>query len=461
MWNAVWAIARKDIYTVFTNRSLLLIMFATPLLLSTIIGLAFKGVSGGDLPVTELALVNLDTGSDINDMSLNYGAIFVSVFDPADETAQSGLMNTTTACQLLTPDPNNAAAREVTFDIRSLIKTTRYDTPDAARAAVDAGEQQVALIIPADFTQQLQIRDTDMTLGQTTLEIYGSPVSPVSLSIVQSIARSVSSQIANGSVTIAATIQALVKRSQSDPAFALRWLADQASGSFRPDFGCAFIPDLSIVSIDRDPINKAQTLSTFAAILITIGSAQAVFFALFTAQFGLLSLYDEQKEGTLARMIAAPIPPSSILLGKLVGNFFNILLQVLILLLALTVIASIGDGSPQFIWGSNLPLILLTTICVAISVSGLGVFVVGVARTPEQARIMGPIVNSTLAALGGGFGFQVGAAGYISPIYWGTNAFTKLAEGSPDIALNLIILLVQGGLMFVIGARLFGRRTGL
>ena len=459
MWNAVRAIAQKDIYTTFTDRSLLLIMFVTPLLLSTIIGLAFGGIGGsGDLPVTQLALVNLDAGAALNGTQVTYGDIFVNVFSPSsDDSVPTGA-----ACQLLTPDPNNASADRGTFDITKLIKTTQYDTPEAARAAVDAGEQQVALIIPADLTQQLQISADSTTLGQTQVEIYGSPAYPVSVSIVQSIAGSISSQIANGSVTIAATIQALIQRAQTDPIFGLRWATEQAVGTFRPDFGCGFIPDLSIVSIEREALNAAQTQSAFAQILVAIGSGQAVFFALFTAQFGLLSIYDEQKQGTLARIMAAPIPRASILVGKLVGNFFSVLLQVLILLLALTVIVSIVEGEPQFIWGSNLPLVLLTTVVLAISVSGVGVFIVGLARTAEQARIMGPIVNSTLAALGGVFGFSLPLfASQFSPIYWGTNAFSKLAQGNPDIGLNLIILLVQGSVMFIIGTWLFSRRTDL
>lgn len=459
MWNAVRAIAQKDIYTTFTDRSLLLIMFVTPLLLSTIIGLAFGGIGGsGDLPVTQLALVNLDAGAALNGTQVTYGDIFVNVFSPSSDDA----VPTGAACQLLTPDPNNASADRGTFDITKLIKTTQYDTPEAARAAVDAGEQQVALIIPADLTQQLQISADSTTLGQTQVEIYGSPAYPVSVSIVQSIAGSISSQIANGSVTIAATIQALIQRAQTDPIFGLRWATEQAVGTFRPDFGCGFIPDLSIVSIEREALNAAQTQSAFAQILVAIGSGQAVFFALFTAQFGLLSIYDEQKQGTLARIMAAPIPRASILVGKLVGNFFSVLLQVLILLLALTVIVSIVEGEPQFIWGSNLPLVLLTTVVLAISVSGVGVFIVGLARTAEQARIMGPIVNSTLAALGGVFGFSLPLfASQFSPIYWGTNAFSKLAQGNPDIGLNLIILLVQGSVMFIIGTWLFSRRTDL
>ena len=63
----LWAIAWKDVYLTFTDRNLLMIMVATPVLISTIVGMAFGsfadegGVPFSDIPV---AVVNLDQGSE-------------------------------------------------------------------------------------------------------------------------------------------------------------------------------------------------------------------------------------------------------------------------------------------------------------------------------------------------------------------------------------------------------------
>ena len=66
--------ASKELYTAFRDRNLMLLMFATPLVLSTIIGLAFGGVGGNDdsqlpdfadIPV---AVVNLDEGVDTQEV---------------------------------------------------------------------------------------------------------------------------------------------------------------------------------------------------------------------------------------------------------------------------------------------------------------------------------------------------------------------------------------------------------
>ena len=46
----------------------------------------------------------------------------------------------------------------------------------------------------------------------------------------------------------------------------------------------------------------------------------AVFFLFFTVQFGVASILDERRDGTLARMLAAPIRRSSVLGGKLLTS---------------------------------------------------------------------------------------------------------------------------------------------
>ena len=76
----LWAIAWKDVYLTFTDRNLLMIMVATPVLISTIVGMAFGsfadegGVPFSDIPV---AVVNLDQGSEQQGQPVNYGQQFL------------------------------------------------------------------------------------------------------------------------------------------------------------------------------------------------------------------------------------------------------------------------------------------------------------------------------------------------------------------------------------------------
>ena len=66
----ILVITAKEIYTVFRDRNLVLLMFATPLVLSTIIGLAFGGLGESDVPDfadIPVAVVNHDEGVDLQE----------------------------------------------------------------------------------------------------------------------------------------------------------------------------------------------------------------------------------------------------------------------------------------------------------------------------------------------------------------------------------------------------------
>jgi hypothetical protein len=64
-----------------------------------------------------------------------------------------------------------------------------------------------------------------------------------------------------------------------------------------------------------------------------------------------------------------------------------------------------------------------------------------------------------MALLGGAFGFAVPEVlARLSILYWGTNAFQKLAANQTDIGLNLVVLVAFGGILFAIGFWLFNRR---
>ena len=98
----------------------------------------------------------------------------------------------------------------------------------------------------------------------------------------------------------------------------------------------------------------------------------------------------------------------------------------------------------------------------ALCVSGVGTLIVGLARTPEQVQVIGPMVNMAMGVLGGAFGFSLPAAlGQLSLIYWGVDAFSKLAANETGIGLNLLVLVGQGLLFFVAGTWFFRRRLNL
>ncbi len=528
----VWAIAWKELYTTLRDRNLILIMFATPLLLSTILGLAFGGLGSTSPsigPIT-VAVVNLDEGVTLSslfsgtvdsttpisnaaitnsavltglptDFALNTGAIVASILLSEPITA-TGIISGTglasdngVACPLVTASSADNADNTTQGALAELLHATRLTDATAARQGVEQGAYAAAVLIPPGFTQTLLpsfgLVDNRDLPNRPQVEVYGNRGDTLSASIVNSIVNGIVSQFERLPVTLEAAIETLlntVDLNQIDLAALAVTLDELRTAATTGDFpvlstnltgtgtsagvntitdtfailGCLFTPGINPVSLVQQPLDQLQESSTFGRVLVLFGSAQAVFFALFTGIFGILSIYEERKQWTLQRMLASPTSGNTILLGKLLGNLIVVIVQLLVLMLALTGVATIALGTPTMIWGNHLGILLVLVVLVSLAVSGIGVLIVGVARTPEQVQIFGPLVNMMLAVLGGAFGFTLPEpVPNLSLIYWATSAFEKLAGGQLDIGSNLLVLATQGLLFFVVGAWLFRRRLNL
>jgi hypothetical protein len=128
-------------------------------------------------------------------------------------------------------------------------------------------------------------------------------------------------------------------------------------------------------------------------------------------------------------------------------------------MIALTAVGSLLEGRLVLIWGNQFLVIVLVLLSTALAVSGLGMLLAGVARSPEQGQIFGSVINMALAVLGGAFGFSLPREiSMFSILYWGRDAFDHLAAGQGDVGLNVFILGILGLLMFLIGIFLFNRR---
>jgi ABC-2 type transport system permease protein len=184
-----------------------------------------------------------------------------------------------------------------------------------------------------------------------------------------------------------------------------------------------------------------------------------MFFALFTGQLGILCMYEERKNWTLQRLVASPTPRWAIFGGKLVGVIASVLFQLLALIIALILVGSLLSGKITMIWGNDFFRLAILLLAVSTSVGGLGMLLAGVLRSIEQANIVASVLNMGLGVLGGAFAFQLPrSVASVSLIYWGREAFQRLAAGNPDITLHLVVLFGQGILMFGLGLWLFMRR---
>jgi ABC-type transport system involved in multi-copper enzyme maturation permease subunit len=549
----IWTIAWKELVTTFTDRTLILIMIVTPLLLSTIIALAFGGgddPDGFNLSKIPIAIVNQDEGlallesigagqisggplgqsllglglnpnggsSDETVAPFNAGATLVSILAPEsvlDEGAAGA--SVLPACTMVV-----GAETDSNFDttLDELFAATLLADVGIARQGVETGDFVAAIVIPPGFTQSvLPVNQfgppgaTDGAPNMAAVHVYANAGHPIEANVVRSVVEGVVSQfgrmgiavlslgdsvgqslaagspdLANIDLSTIPTMDAPISEWQAflsaasplSPWFAaLSGTLDQVArenatengaqgesgwltGAIGGAIACLFEPNAGAVMLVQQPLNALQEQTRFEQVMVQVGSAQAVFFALFTGAFGILGIYQERKQWTLQRMLVSPTSRSSVLGGFLAGNVVVVWAQLVLLMFFLTVITSIIIRQPTFIWGDQWLLLFLLTVAISLCVSGLGVLIVGVARTPEQVQVFAPVVNIFLGALGGAFGFFLpGALAALSLITWATDAFNQLAAGQTDIWIDLGVLVLQGAIFFGIGLWMFRKRIDI
>ena len=178
-------------------------------------------------------------------------------------------------------------------------------------------------------------------------------------------------------------------------------------------------------------------------------------------------LQREQQSGALLRFRALDLNLGTLALSKLLPYFAINLVQFALLL-------SIGvHGLPLLgLQGLSLPGSPATYALLAISLSlatcGLGLLLAALARSAEQALLLGGGINIILAALGGimvpksVMPAAMGQLAEVSPMSWALDAFLTLLVGqgsAADIAPYCFRLLLMAALLGGGGWLLFRRRV--
>lgn len=391
---AALVIALKDLRQRIRNRTAIIVAVVAPFGLAAIFSLLLGGVSGTDLDL-RYAIADLDR-SEIS-AALREG--------PLTGVEEAGIA-----------------------------EVSAVDDADAARAAVDDGEADAAVIVPEGFAEAVTAGERGSDIE---IEIIGATDAGFATGILESLVSSYLAEIDGIRLSVATAAGTGAVAPVDIPA-----LVERASATEAP-IGLA----------DETVESRRMGQTTYFA------ASMAIFFLFFTAQFGVLSLLAERREGTLPRLVAAPIRPWSIVLGKALGTFALGFGAMAVLAVASTLL--IGAD-----WGSPIGAVLLITAAV-IAAMGITAFITTLARTEEQAGGWNSIVAITLAILGGSF-FDVtqGPAilrqiSHVTPHAWFLEGISTLNAASAtlvDIALPLTALL---GIGLVTGAIGMARARGL
>jgi ABC-2 type transport system permease protein len=194
------------------------------------------------------------------------------------------------------------------------------------------------------------------------------------------------------------------------------------------------------------------------------GPSMAIFFLFFTTSFAARSLLSEREQGTLTRVLAAPISHASVLAGKGIVGFITGAAS-------LAVMFTVFGLAPKLKveWGDPLAIAALCAVTI-LAVMGLAAVVQTFARTHEQADSYSSMAAVTLSLLGGNFFplFQmpqaIQRASLATPNGWALRGFmdisydgAKLVDIGPHIAVIGAFALVTCGLA-VIRARKMSAR---
>lgn len=274
----------------------------------------------------------------------------------------------------------------------------------SATAAIEESEIDAYYLMEVGFGQKV------ITGGSPVIRIVGDIDAPTSTQIAASIAEQYGSGVEAAQLAIATT--ATVTSSQVTPEFVRSLSGEPASAAF------------SFQLVDVSTATKQLDATTYFA------AGMAVFFLFFTVQFGVLGLLEEEREGTLVRLMAAPIGRLSVVGGKAILAFLLGVISMTTLVVATSLPFLLGAE-----WGPPLGVALLVVAGVLSAVGIMGL-VASVAKTPEGAGNLGAIIAVVLGMLGGVF-FPLGQGDdllskltFITPHAWFLRGLADLTDGA-------------------------------
>jgi ABC-2 type transport system permease protein len=311
------------------------------------------------------------------------------------------------------------------------IAVEEYADAAALRSEVEAGDLPAGIVVPAGFSRSVLAGE------EASLVVVGEIDSPTSMSI----ARGVAAAFATGVEDAQRAVQAVVHSGEGPPDPVVIQAVAEAAATAEP-----LVTVGSVTAADRvlDP-------TTFYS------AGMAVFFLFFLVQVGVTGLIDEEREGTLTRLQAAPIPRWSIVAGKGLTSFLLGILALTVLAVATTLLMGAD-------WGNSLGLALLFVAVTLAATSLLGI-VGALARTPEGAGNLVAVIAVGMGMLGGTF-FPVGLdnrvlelASLATPHSWFMRGIGDLRTGdalaaAPSLLALGLFTLIAGS----VAAVLLGRR---
>jgi ABC-2 type transport system permease protein len=310
---------------------------------------------------------------------------------------------------------------------QGLATFTELDS-EAAATAVDAGDVDAVFVVPAGMSADYSGG------GDVAVEVVGDVDSPTAVGIAAAIAERFATGARTGSLAAAAAAGAGVIGAEQMAAAAM-----EAAG--QP-------PPITLGSLDAVTRQLDPATSLVAGL--------TVFFMFFVAGTAVTSMLEERQEGTMARLLAAPIGTGAIIAGKAITS-------ILIGLFSLTVLILVSGPLLGAEWGHPVGVALLV-VAVVLAVVAVMSLAGGLAKTPEQAANLQAIVAVSFALLGGTFVPVLADGGLLARLQYATpnglfvRGLADLAGGGPGDAVPAVLGLLAMALVAAVLALAVLRR---
>jgi ABC-2 type transport system permease protein len=405
----VLAVAWKDLSVFAKDRGELIVLFLLPVLLSAMIGSAYNQMfqpEESDV-LFPVYVVNQDSGL--------FGQQVVTALNTIDQV-----------------------------DVEALGSVTQADE------RVSAGERIAAVVIPAGLTDNINAYEpsTVQVIVDPGQEEAGSLITGLVNQIVAPV--TTMGEIQYGIRTILDEAGVL---DQADPQLVRAALA-QGVGAMMTQLQ-EMEQDPAIMVVSQDSEGAAVTVPDNAYAVWM--PAFAVWFAFFVVGSVASTLLQEREEGTLRRLVAAPIPGGAVIAGKMLAYGLIAVLQVM-------VIFAVGNIAFGMSLGNSPLGLVLITLGLALAATSLGMMIAGLSRTSRQAYLIGLVLGFVLAGLGGCLSFNplepwfrmegiFGILSKLTPHSHGLEAYRRLlveGRGVVDVLPQLGILVLMSVIFFLV-----------
>jgi ABC-2 type transport system permease protein len=298
---------------------------------------------------------------------------------------------------------------EVLKDIKELSLATA-DTPSAAEEQVATGEYMAAVIIPVDFTQNID----DYVATEITVSIDPAQASygQIITAIIEEIA---------GAMAIQGEIRYGIREVLTDMGLDETANPEVFRASQAQTEGVIFTQMQHLqtdepIQFQRVDVKGAGVFSWEESIFALQLPAMIAMFAFFVIPALSTELIKEKEVGSLRRLIASPLPRGALIGGKIIAYTFLVILQVTL---------AFGVGAVFF----DMPLgnspfgLVLMTIALGLVATSLGMLVAALAKSRDQATSIGMMMIFVLGILGGCFNPDTAAfrgEGFIAKISYYT-----------------------------------------